>query len=569
MSRRPLVLTAAAAATALLALFAWPSRPGHAPAARAASAIEAASAAAPAGGAAAPAARRAARARYRLSSTQRAVIDGREQASVVVEGTWTTTERADGRTEARFAATRIDVRGDKAPSAADVADPIELVSRDGVLAGIAFEGSTPRAARALLTGLATTFQSSERPGASWTVEEEDLLGRYVAEYQRSADRVTRRRGRYLALRGAGGLSADHARALVPSESTELRFDDHGLVSATVRIGSTMAIGKGKSALSMSLVATLVREAADDVPLVAGLSRDAAPISDHLDRAALARSRDEALVAGKDAPELLAEAARAAHLDRVQPDAGKERALALRRLSALVQLDGEAAGAIAGALRRDPRDGATASLLLGALSSADAPAATNALASLLEDDSLPPEARSLVLTHLALARTPTAESAAALTKALAGPSGAEAALALGAQARGLDDDGVGDDAIDQLLARYAQASDADEKRLDLLALANTGSRRVLPVMISAVRGNDFELARVATYGLRLIPGDDVDELLVTLIQGGSPEIMEAIQAAGYRSPAVWKPRLEAARGQFAGQKRVADALQAVLARWANL
>jgi hypothetical protein len=564
MSRRPLVLTAAAAAAALLALFAWPLPKGPAPAARKATAIEAKQAER----AASPSTRRAARARYRISSTQRAVLDGRELARAVVEGTWTTTERAGGRTEARFAATRIEVSGGEAPSPADLAEPIELSAKDGVLDGIAFADGTPRAARAVLTGLATTFPSTARAGDAWTVEEEDLWGRYTAEYERRGDRVIRKRSRYTALREASGLSAAHAAAFAPAETSEIVFDERGLVSATVRVGASMAAGKGKSRMELSLVATLVREDVDEVPLVAGSGRAIAPISDHADRASLARARDAALTGGKKAPELLAEATRVAHLDRAQPDTAKERASALRKLSAAVQLDPAAAGTIADAVRRDPRDGATVSLLLGALSSADAPEATNVLTSLLDDGALPPEAQNLVLSHLALAKAPTSESAAALAKALAGPNGDAAALALGAEARGLDDEDAGD-AIDQLLARYAQAATPEEKKADLLALANTGSRRVLPTLLAAVQGSDFELARTATFGLRLIPGDDVDTLLDTLIQGGSPEILEAIQATAYRSPALWKPRLDAARVQFAGQKRVVDAIAAVLVRWTNL
>jgi hypothetical protein len=54
----------------------------------------------------------------------------------------------------------------------------------------------------------------------------------------------------------------------------------------------------------------------------------------------------------------------------------------------------------------------------------------------------------------------------------------------------------------------------------------------------------------------------------LIQGGSTVVLEAIHAVAYRSPVVWKPRLEAAKPQFAGQKRALDAIQVVLSQWAN-
>ncbi|MFT3768199.1 MAG: hypothetical protein QM820_22340 [Minicystis sp.] len=565
MSLRPILLTAAVASL-LLGVFWWSST--RALAARASTArVPAASEPVPAPAARDP--RRAARARYRLSSVQRAALDGREVATVVVEGTWTTIERAEGRSEVQLAASRIEVKGDQAPSAADVAGPMTLSTREGVLRGIAFTDDTPLRARALLTGLATSFQATIRDEAAWTVEEEDLLGRYTASYRRSGDRVSRTRARYTRVRDARGLSAEGSQAIVPVESTEIRVDSRGVVSAAVRVGTRTEVGKGKSVLEMSLKATLVREDLDEVPLTAGLGQEPLPISDHADRGAIAHKRAEALVAGAGTPELLAEAARVAHLDAHRPDTGAQRTRAQQRLSALCELDASAAAAIAGAIRRDPRDGAAVGLLTGALSSSSAPAATSALASLLEGEPLPAEVRGLVLTHLALANAPSDESAAALTRALDGPSGLDAALALGAQARKLDGDGAGDDAVDELLARYARASAPDEKRVLLLALANTGSRKALPVLTSAIEGSSLDLSRAGAFGLRLIPGDDVDDLLLTLIQRASPVIVPAIEASAYRSPALWKPRLEAAQTKFASRKDVVDAIQTVLTRWANV
>jgi hypothetical protein len=563
MSRRPLALTVSVASAAvLLGLFAWRS-----PSLRASSAPSATAAASARIPAAAATPRGAAWARYRLTSTQRAALNGREHVVVITEGTWTTIERTGGRVEAQFAASRLDVVGDTAPSAADVAGPIELIYDEGVLSGITFAKGTSRAARALLTGLATTFQSTRSAGPAWTVEEEDLLGRYVAEYRQRGDRVTRTRTRYTALRDATGLSATQAGSIAPTESSELRFDAEGLVSATVRTDSTVTVGKGAVALTMSLSASLVREATDARPLVAGPGRAAVAISNHLDHAARARASAGARVGGKKTPEVLADAAEAAHLDRANPAGRARRGAALRRLSALTQIDAAAAGAIAAIIRLHPDDKDAVGLLLGSLSSSPDPSATNALASLLDDAELPGDVQDQVMMHLALTRAPTDESAEALTRALAGPSGNVAALALGAEAHELHGGDTADEAIDQLLERYAQASTTDERRLALLALANSGSLRVLDVMKSALQSGDFELSRVAAFGLRFIPGDEVDALLLALLQGGSPVVMEVIRAVAYRSPALWTPRLEAAKEQFARAKPALDAIQAVLAQWA--
>lgn len=564
MSRRKLVVAAAPIALSLLALALAPSRPS-APRASAPHAEEAR----PTQVAALPA-RPAVRAQYRLSSVQRAIIDGREQASVQIEGTWTTIERAAGVTEARFAASRIEAVGEQAPSAADVAAPFELASVDGTLRAIAFPEATPRAGRALLTGLATTLQHTDRREQAWKVEEEDLFGTYVAEYERLGDgRVSRKRAAYTKLRGAAGLAPGASGELQASERTELSFDEKGLVAASVSVVFTMPIAKGRAPIRMVTEAKLAREEVQEIAWSAGLGLEAAPISDHVDRAGIARRRAETKVAGATAPELVAEVRRAAHLDAAKGDPFPARADARRRLTSLMALDDGAAKAAGDAIRRDPRDAASVALLTSALSAAETPSGANTLAALFEDASLPPEAKEQVLTALALSHAPTAESAAALTRALDQPRGERAALALGAQARALGDDGIGGDAVDELLQRYADATTPADKRAYLLALGNTGSPKALDVMLAAMRGSDFSLARLATRGLRLIPGDEVDDVLFALIEHGSPLMLDAIQAAGSRSPELWKPRLQAAATQFAEHDQVVDAIKSVLVRWTNL
>lgn len=565
MNRRPLYFVIPALAVAALGYRSWPSS-GKAPGHAAAHAAAPVAAAVSAGRAAGAPSQRAERSRYRLSSEHRATVDGKELASVVVEGTWTTTERTEGHVEIQLAATRVEAAGEAPPSAEDLGRPFVLATLDGLLTRLSFPAETPSAARGMLTDLATLFQVTSRPGDAWTVEEEDLTGRYLASYTRAGARVTRTRVRYTALRGAGGLSADRAGSVVPEEHTELVFDDRGLVSVTVRLGQTYAMRKGAQVVKTSVVASLRREDTEQVARAAALDLDLQPIRSYTDREGARRSRNEALLGGAKAPALIAEAREAAHLDRNEESSGKRRAAARHRLSALVQNEPEAADALARAIRSAPRDLDAVRLIAGSLASTDSPAATNALASLLNDP-LPTDAQTSVLSSLALARTPTVDSAAALARALDAPLGDQAALALGAQARGLGDDGA--DAIDLLLERYANAATPSDKRMYLLSLANTGSRKVLDVLREAITGPDFTLASAATRGLRLIPGGDVDDLLFALIQSGSVVIFDAIQAVGYRSPALWRPRLLTLRTRFQTEKRVVDAIGAVLVRWENL
>ncbi|APR87530.1 hypothetical protein A7982_12879 [Minicystis rosea] len=568
MSRARLFALVPALAACAFGIARWSSSPAPAPriAASATVAVEAPSDRKPSP--ARPATRQGVRARYRVSSDQRVLVNGKEEARIQLEGSWTTTSADAESAEARFAATKIALRGAQAPSAADMAAPVSLVMKDGVLGAMAFSDETPRAARGLLTGLATTFQHTDRPGASFRVEEEDLLGRYVATYTRSGEnRMVRTRSRYTHLRDASGLSTVKALRMVPEERTELRFDEQGLVSAEVHVDNTFSMGESAAVIKTILSAKLHREDIEPVTLPPARTIEGEPISDHLDRTALTRSRDAARVGGAKAPELLAEARRVSHLDRKNPETQKHISVTSRRLSALSRLDDGAAVALADAIRSEPRDAAQVSLLAGSLASAGAPAATNALAKLL-DEPLPPEARSAVVVNLGLSRAPTSESVNALSAALDQPGSAEAALALGTQAGKLGEDG-GEDAVDLLLQRYEAATSDDERHVYLEALANSGSRKALPVMLAALRGASFELSRVAAYSLRFIPGDDVDDLLLALITSGSTVTIEAVRATAVRSPALWQPRLQAAKQQFQGQKRVVDAIDAVLARWGNL
>ncbi|MFT3769166.1 MAG: hypothetical protein QM820_27320 [Minicystis sp.] len=507
----------------------------------------------------------ATRARYRLTSEHRALIEGKTAASVEVAGVWTVTEREGGRAEIELQPARLVMEGDAAPSKSEVAGPFVVVKRDGVLAAMAFAEGTSGRARDLLASLATTFQWTEGSGDTWTVEEEDLTGRYEATYTRAGDTITRSRGRYTEVRGPAGLAAKAGEGLRSTEESAFTFDARGLVSASVKLDQITAAGRGMPTVTMSLRATLVREEVAEVDLAAGPDFKPEPITTHVDRAAIAKRRAEAIVAGAHASELVEAARAAARLGADQADRDRQIAKARRRLSSLVQIEPTAADEVARAIRRDASDAETVRVLAGALASAPAPGATEALASVL-DGPLPEEARSTVLMNLALAAAPSAESAAALTKAIDGPLGGQAALALGAEAKKLGEDGDG--AVSELLRRYEGAKTRDEQRTYLQALANTGSRDALPVMLAAIGGADFDLARVGAFGLRLIPGDDVDDTLWSLIASGSTVIVEAVKAVGYRAPELWEPRLRQAKETFKEEKRVVESIQAVLNQWAN-
>jgi hypothetical protein len=504
------------------------------------------------------------RSRYRVTVERQATVDGRPAASQHLEGTWTTTLLAEGRVEAQLEATRLDMVGEKAPAPAAVAAPFVLSTREGALDAVGFAAGTSNVAKDVLASLAATLQYTLRPGDAWAVEEQDLTGTYQARYTRAGDRVSRTRGAYSRVHDGAQRTAS---SLASDEHSEFVLDARGLFSATVRLEQTVNLGHGLPTVHTAARAALTRDDTAEVPLVAGPDLPLEALASHVDHSAQDRRHAEQVVAGASAEQLLGDAAVAAHLDTSAPGASKARAAALRRLAAVSEIDAGAPGKLTDVIRQDPRDTQLVSLVAGALTSAHAPAATLALSSLLQGE-LPADTRDQIQMELALSAAPTPESAAVLAAQLGGPQYGTAALALGAQAAKLGDD-AGGDAIDQLLQSYAGATTEADKILYLQALANTASPRVLPVMQDAIRGPDYALACAGTTGLRLIPGDDVDDLLSALIQNGTVVIVQAIMATGYRSSALWQPRLIAFQQRFQGNKRILDALHAVLSQWVQL
>lgn len=567
MSRRPLYLLAPAVLACALGYLVWPEAPAFG---SKTTSEQAADPSAPSLRAHDSAIRAndsvAKKARYKLTFEHRATIDGKEAVVVETTGTWTTIERTGGDIEVQLSATRIAIKGDQAPSNQDVAAPFTLKKHDGALLAVAFPKTTTDRAHNLLISIATASQYTDRPGQTWKVEEQDLTGKYEAIYTRSDKRVQRKRGAYTQLTSSNG-SPINGNTLKSTEDSVFSFDEQGLVSAAIKLDQQSELGQGLPSITMALRVKLERIDSAEVALIAAASHDSTAIASRVDRGSIERNRRLSIVAGATLGDLLGAAKSAAHLTEDVPLRYREQAKVMRRITALVELEPTAANEVASMIKKDPTDLDSARLLSGALSSADSAQATNALTGLLGDE-LPDAVKSAVVTNLGLAKVPTAESQAALTKALDGPLGNQAALALGTQAHTLGEDaGVG--AVDTLLARYEAAKTSEERVTYIEALANTGSREVLPVMNAAMNGNDFTAARAGALGLRLIPGDDVDDTLYGLMATGSVVTLDAIKAVGYRAPTAWRPRLEKVREMYQGENRVLEAIQAVLSQWAPL
>lgn len=538
---------------------------------------------------------RVVRQQYSLAYSHQVFIDGQDVAPTWVNATWTTepvlSSGVGAKDDNRVQVTLSDVALDGMevmPEAAAMQTSFQIVHQSGRLTGLGFPVATPIEARGLLTTLACALWYTPDPGAdqdtgddtgedpdqdgTWTVEEDDRTGRYIAHYQwQSHDAVTRTRLGFLAMRTPRGLDARSARALSTDGETRFSFDDQGLHEVVVNEHLTMRMGEGMPTMSVVVEARLRRTHSQEIAARVIAALPVEPIRAH-GQAGEPTEREVAMQTLGDATiaDLLNEVRAVGSL---LPGSGEEqewRARTLSRLTAMLQVDPASAQEVAGALAAagDPR---MAAVVAGALGDAGTTEATAALTELLAGGALASTSKRNVAVALALTESPSADSAGALTSMLDDPEvGPSAALALGAQAGKLSEiePEAASSAMDTLLERYARATDMNERTTLLSALANSGDPRALPVMREAIMGQDSRLAELATYGLRFIPGAEADALLIQQLTGAtSREIkVQAIRAVGHRSAAAWRDQLSELQAQYASEAAIRDAIDDVLAQW---
>ncbi len=501
-----------------------------------------------------------AEARYRLSYEQYTVVPGREPVTVLAQGAWITTPTGDGHTAVRFVPEAIDGPGGTMPGEADVQAAFELAAADGTLTMIGFADETPAPARRLLTGLATTFQLTARPGAAWTAIEEDLTGHYQARYRRDGATIVRERSRYTALRDGDDLATRAVGGVTPRERSRFVVDADGVVSAEIELDVRFELQPGAPAIELQLRARLDRAEVARVP-ASGLGLALAAIDGHADLDGARRDIDQRLVAGATAGELIGELQA---MLAASTAASPERGRLLARLAAAVRLDPAAAGVIATrvAASADPVE---VRVLAGALASTEVAAGTDALAGLV-DRALPAASRTQVMATLSLADPVTPTSVAALRGALDDADGAQALFGLATHQRKIAsrDPALAAAVVDDLLDRAARATAADQ-RLVVAALGNAGTVRALPVLQQALASDDRALASAAAFSLRFVPGDEADALIERALT--RPEVAyAAVRAIGYRAPDRWRATLAALRDRFVDNARVHGEIEAILHRW---
>lgn len=481
----------------------------------------------------------------------RVVTLGAGQTHMALAGTWTVVPLGPDRLQVSL---DLDDYSADGPAPLGLESPFQLGLTDGRLSAIGHADDVEPAARNLLAELATALHVTRGEGDTWTADEVDLNGAYVARYVATgADRGERVRGEYTASVTAEG-------------ATRFRLDEAGV--AEVKVAETIARTFDRLELSASAAvdATLIRESARAVkaPRVRLLPlRAIAPIADPAGLRAADRNR-----IGDADMQTVAEWLDALDNDLTGTDRQRLRDGVHARLRTFARLHPEALGAYLDTLRRAPVD--EARLMTAALGGANTPQATAALTGML-GESLPAEVRQAAHFALNVTETPSRDSVQALMAGIDDPEhGDTALLAAANQARKLDEtepEAAGD-VVEVLVQRYHEAGDPATRRLVVAALGNTGDLRILPTLQHALGLGEIGVVRAAAFALRHVPSTQADALLDTLLVQHPSEMVriEAVSAIGARDAGRWAPRLEALLPTLGARVHLQAAVRRQLQRW---
>jgi len=431
--------------------------------------------------------------------------------------------------------------------------------KDGADLRVYFPRDMPPADRNLLLLVVTEVQLVEpaNAGATWTALERDGAGLYLAAYRRDGDAgILKRKVRYVELDGLAaapgltvGVDPSERRFVVDGTASILSYEgadrlrltteltkDQALVMAT-----TIRLGDPREGFDPQLAGSLEHASAE-------LEQSSIRTQD-VDPEIQLRRRDEALLTGHTAAELLAAA-----------DAPTPGPRLAERLSALFRLHPET---IASALDR-ARRGAGTKTLLDALGAAATPQAVGAIAGLSHDSTLAAAIRADALTALVQLQHPSG-AAMRLPLDLLDQDDASlryaARLAAGALARaGRVDHRTDADAIDRALGdRFGGEPDA-ARRLELLAaMGNSAGPSLAFVLLRTLRDGAAPERAAAARSLRFVEGADTDRELAAAIEADHDARVRdaAIFAVRFRPFAPFMAAVErAATGDASESVRVA-------------
>ncbi|MFY2556028.1 HEAT repeat domain-containing protein [Corallococcus terminator] len=424
------------------------------------------------------------------------------------------------------------------------------LDRTGAVSLTHFEQGVDELARGLLRSVVASsqFVVNGAPGTTWSTEEQDTSGQYVARYQRQGtSRFEKRKHAYTAAATPQGLQpvggTNSLRLSVSGGSTFELGEGVWLQSLQTREQLTVEPGEGLPTVTNATELTLrLLERRQDPSL-----RDAfAARSGLLNTAALATFQGQAtdplahhrqVLGSRTFADIYADLLALPTDEKARDDA---RTRALEQLRALFLLHPEEAARIPALLRSKDLSPLAASAMLGALSAASTPESLRALAAATVDAALTTDVRMDAVSALGMADNPLREGVDTLRQLSRSEDPrlrGTATLAMGNAALQMNDtDGRGSEALVQELKNdYRAARDAEQRALLLRSLGNTRAPGALESIADALRSDSVKVREAAMVALRGIPGPEADRMVVErLANDPASEVRRAaVFACGFR------------------------------------
>lgn len=370
-------------------------------------------------------------------------------------------------------------------------------------------------------------------GDRWEIEEMDTGGEYLAVYERAGDgSIERTKAGYVRVVQKDGLALSASESTFsPSGAARITVGAHGWPSV-VHIDDSLTVETGQITVAYAgqVRATLRAAERADIPALDWNRLTTHHIASAGDPAARRRGHDRNRVQGKSYGQVSGE------LQRIVGEHGfdaKHFPGAQSRMAALFRLDPSAA-ARAGQEARTTDDENYARALISSLGQAGTAEAQSALLGVLEAEETSLARRRTAAIMTAVTRDTTADTLDRLA-AIGSDNGLydQANLALGGAVNNAVDGVDTGAAVETLLERYAAATSDAERTLYMEALGNTGDRRALPLIQSALASTNGPLRRSALGALRFIPGQDIDILIAVYLTSADEGIRRLAMSAALR------------------------------------
>lgn len=389
----------------------------------------------------------------------------------------------------------------------------------GLVSGLRFAGDTLRPAQTTWRSLVTLTQYQPSGEPLWQAQEQDASGTYLAQYERTGDRTSKTKLRYVNVRAENvSLRLLHS-ASVFTSSDGLRSLS---ASEEIETSSKLLPVPMRGLLRFDLDDRQPAEAVEPEWLREYNAAEALALSGAGTETSIAGELDRAKARGFT----WETAAAALHGD----PKGKGYTRAYQALTALLRVDSSVLDQV---VKGAATDGPLRATLLAALGDAGTAEAQSALRKFLGDAGFSDEHRLVMARGLSRTTAPTAETVQFLANKVRDPVlGQQARLGLGSNVARLQqsDPELAKQTLETIGTGLKSASGAE--RGDYLgALGNSRDPAALPLIRPYLSDPSATIAARATFALRHLPGATTDILLAEQLDPSRPlEVRESALGA---------------------------------------